>query len=672
MKVDTELPLVVREIEHVEIPMPDGTRLAARIWMPQDAEAQPVPAILEYIPYRKNDKTLERDHARAPWLAAQGYAYVRVDLRGTGESEGVMEDEYTPVELQDGCDVIAWIADQGWCDGGVGIVGISWGGFNGLQIAALRPPALKAVVTICSTDDRYADDIHYMGGTLLCDQLSWASVMFGINTLPPDPAHVGDRWREMWEARLDGSGLWLETWLAHQTRDEFWKHGSVCEDYSAIQVPVYAVSGWADGYCRAVFRLVENLQGPVKGIVGPWAHKYPHLGEPGPAIDWLTEETRWWDQWLKGHDTGIMDEPPLRLYLQDHAPPRSHYAHREGHWITEPAWPSPNVTRTRFALGSDGRMVRDGDNLPDALLAIRSPLWVGMQGGKWCSYAHPGDQPGDQRRDDAGSLVFETAPLGADLDIVGDACMILALRVDRPVAQVAVRLVDVAPDGSATRVSFGLLNLTHRDSHEHPTPLEPGHDYVVEVPLKHVAQKFRAGHRIRLAVSSSYFPLAWPTPESVTLTILPGQSQLDLPIRDADGPVVPDFAPPRAAQPLDATYHVTPVAEWIVEEDRDSGRVSALIRDHEGSAHISAHDLYHSAEGRERYSVLPDDPTSAEGEVSWTHEMRRDVWSVKTVTSTYLTGDQGAFRIVARLQAWEGDLPVRERTWDILIQRNLV
>ena len=230
MKIDTDLPRRVREIEHLEIPMPDGTRLAARIWMPEDAETRPVPAILEYIPYRKNDKTLERDHARAPWLAGARLRLCPRRLRGTGESEGVMEDEYTEVELQDGCDVIAWIADQDWCDGGVGIVGISWGGFNGLQLAALRPPALKAVVTICSTDDRYADDIHYMGGTLLGDQLSWASVMFGINTLPPDPAHVGERWREMWEARLDGSGLWLEKWMQHQTRDDFWKHGSICEN----------------------------------------------------------------------------------------------------------------------------------------------------------------------------------------------------------------------------------------------------------------------------------------------------------------------------------------------------------------------------------------------------------------------------------------------------------
>ncbi len=530
MKIEHPLPVTVREIEHLEITMPDGTRLAARIWMPENAEAAPVPAILEYIPYRKNDKTLARDHARAPWLAAQGYAYVRVDLRGTGESEGVMTDEYTEVELQDGCDVIAWIADQAWCDGGVGIVGISWGGFNGLQLAALRPPALKAVVTICSTDDRYADDIHYMGGTLLGDHLSWASVMFGINTLPPDPEHVGDRWRQMWEERLDGSGLWLQNWLEHQTRDEYWKHGSVCENFADIEVPVYAVSGWADGYCRSVFRLVEKLQSPAKGLVGPWSHRYPHLGEPGPAIDWLGEEARWWDCWLKGVDTGIMDEPPLRVFLQDHAEPRTHYEMREGQWITEPSWPSPNVTQTTFALTADGRLGTSKAG-GEEWLDISSPLWVGTQGGKWCSYAHIGDQPGDQRREDAGSLTFETEPLDAPLHMVGDANLTLTCRSDRPVAQVAVRLVDVAPDGAGTRVSYGLLNLTHRDSHEHPEPLTPGRTYTVEVPMKHVAQTFRAGHRIRLGLSTCYFPIAWPTPEPVRLSILPDQCALTLPVK---------------------------------------------------------------------------------------------------------------------------------------------
>lgn len=670
MKIDKDLPRDIRELQHVEIPMPDGTRLAARIWMPEDAESTPVPAILEYIPYRKNDKTLERDHARAPWLAAQGYAYVRVDLRGTGESEGVMEDEYTEIELQDGCDVIAWISGQAWCDGGVGIVGISWGGFNGLQIAALRPPALKAVVTICSTDDRYADDIHYMGGTLLCDQLSWASVMFGINTLPPDPAHVGDRWRDMWEARLDGSGLWLEKWLQHQTRDEFWKHGSVCENFADIEVPVYAVSGWADGYCRSVFRLVENLTSPVKGLVGPWAHRYPHLGEPGPAIDWLTEETRWWDQWLRGENTGIMDEPPLRLFLQDHARPQGAYTQREGRWITEPAWPSPNITRTRFALGADGRLGGTGNE--EAALSIRSPLWVGVQGGKWCSYAHAGDQPGDQRRDDAGSLVFDTAPLESDLDIAGDARLIVSLQSDRPTAQVAARLVDVAPNGKATRVSYGLLNLTHRDGHETPRALTPGQTYEVEVPFKHVAQTFRAGHRIRLAISTSYFPLAWPAPEPVSLTILTGASALELPVRGAVSEAVRDLGRPRAAEPLEVTFAEPPQAEWTVLEDRDSGRITVEVLDHEGGAHIDAHAFFHSAEGRERYSVLPDDPTSADGEVCWIHEMRRDDWSVKTITNTHLSGGPDDFRIRATLRAYEGDTLVRDLDWDVSIPRVLV
>jgi len=666
MKIDTDLPRPVREIEHFEIPMPDGTKLAARAWMPETADDTPVPAILEYIPYRKNDKTLERDHARAPWLAAQGYAYVRLDIRGSGESEGLMTDEYTPVELQDGCDAIAWIADQAWCDGGVGIVGISWGGFNGLQLAALQPPALKAVVTICSTDDRYADDIHYMGGALLCDHLSWGSVMFGINTLPPDPVHLGDRWREMWHQRLDESGLWLDEWLRHQTRDDFWKHGSVCEDIGAIKVPVYAVSGWADGYCRAVFRLVETLQSPAKGIVGPWSHKYPHLGEPGPAIDWLTEETRWWDHWLKGDDTGIMDEDPLRLFLQDHAEPRGHYAQRAGHWITEPAWPSPNIDRRTYTLGTDGRL--GGDAQPDDRLHVASPLWVGSHAGKWCSYA----KRGDQRREDAGSLVFETAPLAEETHIAGDATVTLTFHVDRPVAQVAARLMDVAPDGAATRVSYGVLNLTHRDSHETPAALVPGETYTAEIEMKHVAQSFRAGHRIRLGLSSCYFPIIWPAPEPVTLTLIPAQCALSLPIRTGDLTVPDRFDPPRAAEPLPVDYDIEPHSGWSVTEDRDTGRVVVELFDHEGAALITPHDLFHSADVRERYSVLPDDPLSAEGQVVWVHKMSRGEWSVETVTDTHLTCDREAFHITAHLQAWEGETLVRDLDWTRSIPRHLV
>ncbi|MGM0670006.1 MAG: CocE/NonD family hydrolase, partial [Gemmatimonadota bacterium] len=198
MNTVTEFPENVRHIENTFIPVVDGIRLAARIWLPEDAEARPVPAILEYIPYRKRDRKRQRDQEIHHYFAGHGYAGVRVDIRGSGESDGVLTDEYTRQELDDGVAVIRWLAEQPWCDGNVGMMGISWGGFNALQIAALRPPALKAIITVCSTDDRYADDVHYMGGCLLGDNLSWASTMFSRNTLPPDPEIVGDGWREMW------------------------------------------------------------------------------------------------------------------------------------------------------------------------------------------------------------------------------------------------------------------------------------------------------------------------------------------------------------------------------------------------------------------------------------------------------------------------------------------
>jgi len=671
MEIEHDLPADVREIEHLEIAMADGMRLAARIWMPADAEAAPVPAILEYIPYRKNDKTLERDFARAPYMAARGYAYVRVDLRGCGDSEGVMLDEYTEQELSDGCAVIAWIADQLWCDGNVGIVGISWGGFNGLQIAALQPPALKAVVSICSTDDRYADDIHYMGGALLIDQLSWASVMFGLNSLPPDPIHVGDRWRRMWTDRLEGSGLWLKNWLAHQTRDDFWKHGSICEDYSDIRIPVYAVSGWADGYCRTVFRLMENLDVPRKGLVGPWSHCYPHLGVPGPAIDWLGEELRWWDQWLKGRETGIMDEPPLTLYMQDHAPPRGYYGYRDGRWVSEPSWPTPNVARTAFRLGGDGRLAREGD-LPGAPLTISSPLWVGLGAGKWCSYGKTGDQPGDQRWDDSGSLVFDTAPLTAPVEIAGDANLSLCFSVDQPVALAAARLVDVAPDGAGTRVSYGVLNLTHRDSHEHPEALVPGEVYTAVIPFKHVAQTFRAGHRIRLSLSTEYFPVTWPAPERVTMTIFPDRCRLHVPVRHDDGTRESAYDGPRSAPLLDLAVDSPPAYEWHVCEDRGRGRFSVEVLEHDGAVEITRQGVWLSGDGRELYEFDPDDSRSVIAKLSWTHEMRRAGWHVRTFTETTFTATGEDFVIAARLRAWEGETQVYEQTWEESSPRHLV
>ncbi len=336
MQIKTSFPHPTREIENTFIPLADGTKLAARIWLPVDAERNPVPAILEYIPYRKNDGTALRDSIRHPYVAGHGYACVRVDMRGSGDSDGLLLDEYLPQEQDDALEVLKWIAEQKWCSGNVGIIGKSWGGFNGLQIAARKPPELKAIITVCSTDDRYAGDVHYMGGCLLAsDMLAWASIMLLYNAKPPDPKFVGERWREMWLNRLENTPPFVEAWLAHQRRDSFWKHGSVCETFGrpqgsplpGIACAVYAIGGWADGYTNAIPRLLEGLSCPRKGLIGPWAHTYPEQGVPEPAIGFNQECLRWWDYWLKGTSgNGIMDEPMLRSYILDSAPPAPHHA----------------------------------------------------------------------------------------------------------------------------------------------------------------------------------------------------------------------------------------------------------------------------------------------------------------------------------------------------------
>src|SRR4029077_10051692 len=324
---------------------------------------------------RRRDGTAERDFTTHPYFAGHGYAAVRVDIRGTGDSDGVILGEYLKQEQDDGLEIIAWIAAQPWCTGKVGMIGISWGGFNGLQIAARRPPALAAVVSIASTDDRYGDDIHAMGGCLLIDKLGWGSTIFSINSAPPDPAIVGKRWREMWLERLDKDGLWLLEWMRHQRRDTLYKHGSVAEDWDAIQCPVYAVGGWTDGYTNTVFRLLANLKSPSKGLVGPWAHKYPHFAMPGPAIGFLQECLRWWDHWLKGRDTGIMEEPKLRVWLEDPAPPLSHHDYKPGRWAGGGSWRSQRLAERRWRLErgllAEGATAHAGEGL-----AIASPQTV--------------------------------------------------------------------------------------------------------------------------------------------------------------------------------------------------------------------------------------------------------------------------------------------------------
>jgi uncharacterized protein len=641
----TTFPRAVRIIEHTTIPLKDGTTLAARIWLPQDAEQNPVPAILEYLPYRKRDGTYERDALTYPWLAGHGYAGVRVDIRGSGESDGLLSDEYARQEQDDAIEIIAWLAAQPWCSGAVGMMGISWGGFNGLQVAARRPPALKAIVTICSTDDRYADDVHYMGGAKLNAGFGWASFFFGAMCHPPDPALVGDRWRAMWLERLANVPLFLEIWTRHQRRDVYWRHGSVCEDYAAIQCPVYAVGGWTDGYTNAIPRLLERLAVPRKGLIGPWAHAYPHFALPGPQIGFLQDMLRWWDHWLKGAETGVMDEPMVRAWMTDSVTPAPYHETLPGRWVAEPSWPPPKNKSQRLFLTDDGLRP---ESAPLAACAVCSPQTVGKDAGSWCPFGRAADQAGDQRADDAHSLVFETPPLDETIEMLGAAIVTLELASDRPIANIAVRLCDVHPSAESLRVSFGVQNLTHRDGHDKPEPLVPGQRYQVRIQLNDAGVVFPAGHRIRLALSTAYWPMIWPAPEVATLTIFGGT--LDLPVR-------PPQAADAALPPLPGPETATPERPTVIRP--------GLVR-------IDRLGLELGTEGKFAFDITDDDPLSATAEMQRTETIQRDAWQVRIETRMRLSCTRDAFLLQASLRAWEGTAEVCHREWDCSIPRDLV
>ncbi|MBM7459893.1 CocE/NonD family hydrolase [Rhodococcus coprophilus] len=681
MQTVTSFPHSVRVIENTFITMPDGCRLSARIWLPDGAEDNPVPAVLEYIPYRHRDTTRARDELNHPYIAGHGYACVRVDLRGSGNSDGVLEDEYLPTEQDDACAVIEWLAQQPWCDGNVGMMGISWGGFNSLHVAAKRPPALKAIISASATDDLYVDNMHYMGGCLLSDNLSEATVMFAFNSMAPDPAIVGDRWRDMWHERLRGSGLWVEKWLEHQHRDEYWKRASVNENYADVACPVFAVGGWADGYTNAIFRLMENLDVPRKGLIGPWGHKYPHQGVPGPAIGFLQEVVRWWDYWLKGIDNGIMDEPMLRMWRQGSVPPHPRYPERPGKWIAEPSWPAPGIedreyTLTRFGLDQG----IDPDEAERRDLTMCSPLSLGMAGGKWASYAATPDLPSDQREEDGGALVFETEALSEPLDVVGLPTLDLEVSADKPVAMIAARLSDVAPDGQATRVTYGLLNLTHRDGSADPQPLEPGRRYRVRVKLNGMAQEFPAGHRIRLSLSTSYFPLVWPAPELATLTVTTGESRLRLPVRpprDAEDAALPAFGEPEGAESSAVTLVEPGEHHWRTSRDLETGVTTLEIKDDRGESFVEDTGTTMRNATTEWFGFQGNDVESARGETRTVRYLGRGDWQTEVQTRTVLTSTPEDFVITAQLDAYEideihGKRRVYSENWNREIPRLLV
>ncbi|KUP90720.1 CocE/NonD family hydrolase [Tritonibacter horizontis] len=661
----TELtPITVTD--HLWIPLPDGRRLAARMWCPEGEG--PFPAILEYLPYRKRDGTAPRDATTHPVFAAHGYACIRVDIAGSGDSDGRFDDEYSEQELADGEAVLDWIAAQGWSTGKVGMIGISWGGFNGLQLAFRRPAPLRAVVSVASTVDRYADDIHYMGGCLLSDNKNWSSQMFAYMTRPLDPDLRPD-WREEWLGRIRELPFMGAEWLKHQTRDDFWKHGSICEDWSAITAPVLAITGWADAYVNAPPAIASNLSSaPGKALMGPWEHRYGHISKL-QASDFHGEVLRWFDQYLKGEETGAAELPDYRAFVQDHFNPTAKNTPRKGRWVAEAQWPSPHVQEVTWPLAVGGFA-----QAPETgRVTVSNPATLGQAGGYFCAGMRIDNElPEDQQGDDALSLCFDTDALAAPLELLGRPRVRLRFQVDKPVAQVMARLCDVAPDGVSQRISYRARNLCHDDSHEHATRLVPGEVYEVDFELNECAHRLAAGHRLRLALSTSYWPIVWPAPEVAQITLELEGCALILPERRVQDEIDPVAPPPARDYPVLAATDIRPASGRSNRQVTADGRHVLETFDDYGKAENPDHGLVVGSSVMMRYSIHPDDPSTACFESDWTFEFARGDWQVEVLTENRMTCDRTDFHLWRKVVARENGAVVLTQEWRESVPRGVL
>ena len=658
MQIRTDFPRTVRTVEHCWIPLSDGCRLAARLWLPEDAEDDPVPAILDAVPYRKGDGTAAGDAAWNRYFAGHGYAGVRIDLRGSGDADGLIDDEYSPQEARDVDEAIAWLAEQSWCTGAVGMIGVSWGGFAALQAASRNPPALRGIVPIHASDDRYADDVHYFGGCVLAtDMVHWSACMTAFLAQPPDPAVVGDGWRDAWRERVEATEPWVHTWLAHQRRDDYWRQGSACERHAEIACPVFAVGGWSDGYRDMVLRMVEHSGGPVRGLIGPWGHTGPEAGAPGPAIGFLQEVVRFFDHALKGAENGFFDEPALIAYMQERIGPVTGCAERPGRWVADAAWPPPNLETRVLELGGEPR-------------SLRGLQLTGLAAGVWCGDGGSADGPADQQPEDGASLCWDTEPLGERAELLGHVVAELEVAADRPAAFVVARLCDVAPDGSSSLIARGVLNLTHREGHDRVVPVVPGEAMTVRVPMQSTAYAVPAGHRLRLAVSPTYWPWIWPSPEAVTLTA--GAARVELPVRgpsELDAALRP-FGPPESGAALAKEYSLQGPTGRIVHHDLASGTADVEFPWIDHRHVITDSGTLLAERNVAHYAVTEGDPLSASVRVEVDLELGRGDWQTSVQVRSAMTCDRERFLVTTELDAYEGGVRRFGRRWEQAIPRD--
>ena len=654
-------PVGVREVENSWIVMPDDVRLAVSLWLPETDN--PVPVVLETTPYRKRDSSRAYGRFWGRQLAQYGVAFARLDARGSGDSGGLLLDEYLPQEQQDAAEAIGWLAAQDWCNGAVGMRGVSWGGFITLQTAALAPPALRAIMPMCASDRRYTDDAHYVGGAFALTGLKWATSFKSVMAGPPDPEVFGPDWETAWMARLEATPAIAARWLSHQREDDYWRRGSVGFDPGAIRCSVYLVGGWVDPYNEMIPRLLERLEVPTKALIGPWTHGYPQPAAPGPGLQWAFEEVRWWRHWLRGEATGVMDGPRVWAFLAEQSPIEAAPGPMTGRWVAEPAWP-PDVALLELGLAPGRLSIGAGSG---GLLAINGARLVGLQTPEWVPFSVP-QYPQEQSRDDAHSLVFDTDQLDAPLDLLGAPILQVRVAASAPAATLVARLTEVTPDGRSWLVSYGALNLTHRNGHAAPAPLVPGEFYDVELKLYLTGRRLRQGARVRLALSQGLWPLLWPAPESANLTVDLAGSSLRLPVRPS-ADAEPDF--PISISPVSpGTGRGDPEIRRLISEAGEA-QFDDVSPSSQGLIAETGTTIERDG-GRVEARMTTGDPNSCRWRDRQDVRYLRGDWDCRIEVEVGVTSTVGDFRVVESLKAWRGERLVFEREHRTTVPRDLM
>jgi putative CocE/NonD family hydrolase len=536
-----------------------------------------------------------------------------------------------------------------------------------------RPPELGAIAPIHWSHDRYTTDVHYVGGALHCaDSVEWPAEMVAEMALPPLERIVGAAAMErMWRERMEETSPWPLQWLQHQRRDTYWRHGSLCEDWDAIEVPVLAIGGWLDGYRDACLALLRHGRMPRRVVIGPWGHARPHRGWPAPAWEHRLELARWFGRWLRGDANGVEADPMFVAYVAEGQPRTPYPEQVHGRWRAWRQWPPDQEASRRLYLTPDGLRLEPAD--AEVTWTWSGPQSVGASAPWWCTGSPPSSGPADMRPDDAASLTWDTEPLVEPLDLLGHCRVSATVISDQPVALLAARLEEVHEDGYSSLIARGVLNLTHRRSHERPEPLVPGRPETVELTLMGCGARVPAGRRLRLALAGADWPNAWPPPRRCQLAVRSGRewpSTLELPLADPADEVAPPAMREPVALPEAGYAERAPVrAAWVVAREHMTGTTTIEATDGwdttlpDGGRTLGTRRLV--------LRVADEEPTSCHAEQESVAEVEHDGLVARAEARLAVQGGLEHWHVEIDLRVLRDGRPFWERSWRERFPREL-